>query len=518
MPASPNYNPDVLTCIANLSSDEVFTPPKLVSQMLDLLPAELWSDPKATFLDPGCKSGVFLREIAKRLDAGLEARIPDRQERISHILKNQLYGLAITELTALLSRRSVYCSKTANGKYSVCGGFDTPEGNIRFERIEHTWENGRCVYCGANEENYGRGEELESHAYAFIHSEHPEGIFQMKFDVIIGNPPYHLKGGGGGTNDSSIYPLFVEQAINLQPRFLVMVTPSRWLAGGRNLDAFRKRMLTAGHIREFVDYTKMSTAFPGVDFEGGVGYFLWDRDAAGSCRYRLLLGDEALPPIERRLDEYDIFVRDSRALAILQKVLAKREPTMEQIISGDTPFGLPTNFADYSKSKSKGALTVYLTVRGRRTTGWVRDKAIEKNRELISHWKVLLPEAYGERGALPAKVLGPPIVAPPNSVCTQTYLIAGPFESKLAASSVQSYILSRFFRFLVSLRKISQHALRSTYRWVPQQCWNRTWTDEALYKKYKLTSTEIAFIESMVRPMEADDEKAASTDDADERR
>lgn len=514
-------NPDVLTCIANLSNDEVFTPPAFANRMLDTLAeawaadnngANIWSDSSVRFLDPCTKTGVFLREITSRLTKGLADEFPSLEDRVNHILTKQVFGIGITHLTSLLARRSLYCSKHAKGEHSIATTFPSDDGNIWFERTEHSWVDGRCVYCSASKEVFDRGEDLETHAYAFIHTDdirtRNAELFggEMQFDVVIGNPPYQLKGGGGGTNDSSIYPLFVEQAMNLEPRFLVMVIPSRWIAGGRDLGTFRKRMLTGGHVREFVDYTKMSTAFPGVDFEGGVGYFLWDRETAGPCRYTLILGEEQLPTVERSLDDHDIFVRDARALAMLQKVLAKREPTMEQVISGDTPFGLATNFADYSQAKIKGGLTLYLTVGGRRTTAWVKDQAVQKNRQLIPHWKVLLPEAYGERGAVPAMVLGPPMVAPPKSVCTQTYLVAGPFESESAALSVQSYIQSRFFRFLVSLRKISQHALRSTYSWVPQQSWNRTWTDDALNKKYGITKDESAFINSMIRPMDDGDE------------
>ena len=181
------YNPDVLSCLANLSSDEVFTPPDIVNRMLDKLPQELFSSPDTTFLDPACKTGVFLREIAKRLIKGLEPQFPDLQERLDHIFHKQLYGIAITELTSLLSRRGVYCSKYPNSEFSV-SQFDDQQGNIRFKRIEHTWRGGKCIYCNANQEQYERGEELETHAYEWIHVTKPEEIFKMKFEVVIGNP------------------------------------------------------------------------------------------------------------------------------------------------------------------------------------------------------------------------------------------------------------------------------------------------------------------------------------------
>jgi len=499
--SSDSYNPDVLSCLANLSNDEVFTPPNLANDILDLLPQELWSNPNAKFLDPVSKSGVFLREMAKRLMKGLEIQIPDKQERINHIFSQQLYGIAITELTSLLSRRSVYCSKIANGKYSICETFATEQGNILYERLQHTWHNGKCTYCGASQEVYDREDVLETYAYHFIHTDQPEKIFNMKFDVIVGNPPYQL-GSDGGTRDMPIYNKFVEQAKKLNPKYMVMIIPSRWMASGLGLAEFRKIMLEDKRIKKLIDFPVANEVFTGVEIKGGVCYFLWDRDYIGKCEVTNIRGEEVYGPIERELNDYDVFVRDGRAGEILNKILSFKEKSITEILSVDKEFGWTSNFTGFNLKEKEGDIPLHYILKGKREIGWSALKNIVKSEQLINKWKLLVPKAGSDGGKkIPDSVLGKPLVASSPSVCTQSFLFFF-CDSKEEANSIESYYRTRFFRFLVSLRKITQDATKSTYTWVPMQLWNEAWTDEKLYKKYGLTEEEISFIESMIRPMD----------------
>ena len=429
-------NPDVLTCIANLSNDEVFTPPEFANRILDTLAeawaadnggADIWADKTMRFLDPCAKSGVFLREITSRLTKGLADDFPDLQARVDHILSKQVFGIGITQLTSLLARRSVYCSKHANGEHSIAESFHNDNGNIWFERTEHTWEGGRCRYCGASRKALDRGESLETHAYPFIHTDDINArmteLFggDMQFDVIIGNPPYQLA-SDGGTRDIPIYQHFVEQAKKLDPRFLVMVIPSRWMAAGLGLGDFRAEMLGDQRIRKLFDYPDSSDVFPGVKLMGGACYFLWNRDNPGLCETTLVRAGQELEPAERRLDEFDILVRDSRALEILRKVRDQKEPSIVEVLSADKEFGLTSNFDDYKEKPFKSAIPLYAYQQGQRLVGWIARDKITKSSDLIDTWKVLIPAAGFESQILPTLVLSSIRRAPNPSACTQTYL------------------------------------------------------------------------------------------------
>jgi len=511
-----NRNPDVLTCIANLSNDEVFTPPELANQMLDSLTqawaednngANLWEDRNVKFLDPCTKSGVFLREITTRLTNGLETKIPNLEERVEHILSKQVFGIGITKLTSLLARRSVYCSKNADGEHSIAKSLKSRDGKIWYERIDHTWNGKKCIFCGSQKSILDRDLSLENYAYGFIHTNDIKSrlneIFgeEMQFDVIIGNPPYQMKGGAGGTSASSIYQLFVEQAKQLEPKYLSMVIPSRWLAGGRGLDEFRREMLNSNNLKRLIDYPVSKEVFPNVEVKGGICFFLWTGNHNDKCDVTVIRGEDSISST-RDLREFDVFVRDARAAEILRKVMQLGEDSITNILTPDTPFGVATNFENYHKTKTNRDIEIYYVKSGKRNVAFVSRDIISKNIKLIDSWKLFVPEAGSDGGQkIPDSVLGKPWRASPGSICTQSFL-AFFVKNESELRSIESYYKSKFFRHLVSLRKVTQHALRSTYSWVPLQSWDRVWTDKELYIKYKLTQSEIEYIESVIRPMD----------------
>lgn len=499
-----DYSPDILNCLANLSSDEVFTSPELANSMLDLLPQELFRSTKTRFLDPCAKSGVFLREIAKRLLAGLEAEFPDLQKRIDHIMTRQVFGIACTDLTAEMSRRTLYCSKLANGEYSVTTAFRDAQGNLRYERCQHTWNaQGRCEYCGASKGEYLRTDSRETYAYPFIHKSIKE-IFHkdMQFDVIIGNPPYQLNVGVEKENYAiAIYHKFVQQAKKLNPRYLCMIIPARWYAGGRGLDEFRDEMLHDEYIKTILDYPNSTDCFPGVDLAGGVCIFL--REATQKHKEVRIVsykGNEITSEMNRPMLEKGLntLVRHNKAITILRKVQHYKEPTFDTVVGPQTPFGFVSSFRDFKEKPFSNAVKYYTYG----FTGYVSLDQVKKNQQWVKPHKVYISKAYGERGDFPYLFLGKPFYGEPNSCCSQTYLVVGPFENKNICENVMTYICTKFFRCMVMLKKNAQDNMSYVFGCVPLQDFSHPWTDEMLYKKYGLTEDEIAFIESMIRPME----------------
>ena len=496
------YNPDVLSCIANLSNDEVFTPPEVANAMLDMLPQELFSDPNTTFLDPGCKSGVYLREIAKRLLKGLESIYPDLQERTDHIFKKQLFGIAITELTAHLSRRSLYCSKTANGNYSVVH-FDSIDGNVRFKTIQHRFQNGKCVFCGAAESEYGhdrRGDDLETHAYEMIHTTKPEEIFNMKFDVIIGNPPYQLSDGGNGKSAKPIYQHFVNQAKKMNPRYLTMIIPSRWFTGGKGLVDFRQSMLSDRHIRKLVDYENFKDVFPGVDLAGGACYFLWDRDHEGACEVTNY-GTEAYSVATRYLDEYETFIRQNLAVDIVKKVYSKCDSFLSDRVSSRKPFGLPTNYPP----QDIGVPCWFIQRIGRK---YAAKKDVDDSRGYLNKWKLIAPKAPIAGQTDFTKPVGfyyegNTKIAKPGECCTESFIVVGAFDTEAEVLSYRSYIFTKVVRFLLLQTVVSQDVTKKNYCFVPDLGkYEGEYSDEMLCKMWDITDEEWAYIDSRITAVE----------------
>ena len=524
-----NRNPDVLTCIANLSNDEVFTPPKLANQILDSLTqawaednsgANLWEDENLKFLDPCTKSGIFLREITARLTIGLEKKIPNLEKRVEHILSKQVFGIGITKLTGLLARRSVYCSKNADGVHSIAKSLGSKNGNIWYENLKHTWTGEKCKFCGASKNIFDRIKSFDSHAYAFIHTDNISDaitkIFgeKMQFDVIIGNPPYQLNTEGFGTQAKPIYHKFVEQAKKLEPRYLSLVIPARWFSGGMGLDNFRADMLGDNKLSIIEDFPDSNDIFPGTQIKGGVCYFLWNSNHSGKVMVTTNDKGKKGLAVKRPLLEKgaDVFIRYNEALPIIKKVM--RNETRQSAISDSVSLELPDSKKFMNLVSSIGAFGLQSTFKGKDKQdngdlkvyrnggiGFLPKDKLTKEKDIVNKWKVFIPRAGSGSDSFPHPILGKPFVGEPNSISSWTYMHIGPFSSKKEAENVVSYISCRLFRFLVLLHKPSQDATKNVYKFVPIQDFSQSWTDEKLYKKYKITAKEIDFVNRMIRPM-----------------
>jgi site-specific DNA-methyltransferase (adenine-specific) len=501
--------PDILDVIAALSSDAIPTPPVMARALLDLLPAQVWSNPEYRWLDPATKSGSILREVARRLMVGLADWEPDPTARAEHILRNMLFGAAVTQVHGEMTRRSVYVSRDATGDHTVVR-FNIPEGNLPFVAAEHDYATNRngkaigpCTICHAPL-RLERGDTRENYAYAFIHGAYPsEELKDMRFDVIVGNPPYQT---GDKKNDddraSPVYQYFIEHAMALEPKYLAMIVPSRWFTGGFGLDKFRERMIADRGFAKIVDNPKLFDCFPGVEIKGGVNYFLWDRDHDGDCEFSTRIDGTIISTATRDLREGDgIVVRDNRAAAIVHKVKAAHKGKWGDTVCGpQMAFGsMRTNYSGDKAEPDPGDIPLVLSSR----VGYVPPSVIEKNKEWVDRWKVLIPKAGDGHGREVSYVLGEPIALAPGSACTQTYLIAGLFDTRTETENYAHYLTTKFVRFLILQRKATQDIYSDRFKFVPDLDMKRRWTDADLYEHFGLTEDEATYIESTIHPREA---------------
>lgn len=320
----------------------------------------------------------------------------------------------------------------------------------------------------------------------------------MKFDVVVGNPPYQIEDGGQGRSASPIYQLFVNQAFRLKPRYVAMIIPSRWFAGGKGLDEFRKQMLNSTNFRNLVDYPNAAEMFPGVDISGGICYFLWDEKFEGRCEVKTFQDGDITSTSSRYLGEHgEVFVRFNDALPILDKIKSKTSIYMDTQVSSSKPFGFRTFFNDFTQKKSAKNVQI-MTKDG---VFEILRNQLTVNEQWLDKYKVTVAKAYGERGSYPYLITSKPRILPPNMVCTETYQVCGVYDTLEEAENFADYIRTRFFRFLVGLLKNTQDLSKSKFQFVPVLDMKDKWTDEKLFKTFGITQKEQDFISSLIREM-----------------
>ena len=508
---------------------EVFTAEREVNAMLDLVKQET-ERVDSRFLEPACGDGNFLSEILRRkLEAAKKRAMPPRKkrplpiefEKQSVIAVSSVYGVDLLLDNVLACRRRLY--DIWNAEYeAVCRGEVSEE---RREAVRFILS--RNIVCGnalslkAADENgsdtdepivfsewsFVTGTKMQRRDFRFdklLAGEYGASATRKKradaFDVIIGNPPYQLSDGGGGAGRSAapVYHFFVQQAKRLNPRYVSMIIPSRWFNGGKGLGGFRQSMLNDGRMAKIVDYADSRDCFKGVDIPGGVCYFLWDNRHQGTCAVTNVAKDGSTDTEERALNEFDTFIRQNRAVGIVKKAQARGETMMSEMVSSRKPFGL--------ESKQTFDANGDIVLRSSAGIGKVLRSRLLSGFDLVDKWKVIVSKVAFEHAGVPDKegkmrVLSVVQKLAPLSACTESYLVAGAFDSEGEADHLLAYLNTKFARFLIMQMLASMNMSRSSYSFVPVQSWEKAWSDEELYDKYGLSDDEIAFVEHMIRPM-----------------
>ena len=533
--AGYNEDTDILETLSSLNNHEVFTPPTVARQMLDLLPSEVWKNPYLKFLDPCAKTGVFLREIMVRLNDNLPRKnefgedyycdgnnLNNPMERLYHIRRNMLYAIATSNLTAQITRRVLYGVTVANSDKDKACGFkglnDTynykmwndygklrqRDGNVFYghNNPQHDFDlKGKCKICRMSRE--ASEEDTESYAYPFIHGKVSTNIQKirsgdMRFDVIIGNPPYQISdGGGNGSSAIPLYHKFIELALSIKPMYISMITPSRWVNGGKGLDKFRKTMFSNKHLVSLQHYTKSRDLFPSVDIEGGVSFFLIDRSKNTNLLETLTIDGNNEDIFN--IDKTSPFIIMNRiGVSVFEKVSVIESSFLSTCVLARNPFGISSNSKHITDNDNSNTLIEVATKRFK--IKYINKKYIIKHQELIGKYNVVLSKLNGAANNN-GRVIGNPEILGNGQCCTDTYLVLKSYDNLDLCLKFVSFVKTKFFRFMVSLKKTTNISSRKSFCYTPDICLSEEWTDEKLYAKYNLTQEEINYIESTIKEM-----------------
>ena len=486
---------DIFELIPNQKTNQIFTPKKVVQMMINQLEEHdpsLFTRTDTTFLDLYMKSGMYITEIVKKLFINTRKHYNSDDDCLKHILENQVYGLAPTPILQGITQSYIF-------------GFDAENNISRQHFIQHD------IIPEAQE---GKAKEKLQELFNLKKD--------MKFDAVVGNPPYQESDGGAQASAKPIYNYFVESAKDINTRMINLIMPTRWYAGGKGLDDFRKQMLNDEHIVEIHDFLNPNIIFPSTNIRGGVCFILWDndynneKDLVKVVTYGDSFSDRKELKRKLKLDGEDIFIRNIESLEILKIIKSQKEFTsFENHISSRRPFDIDAFIVkdlDKYKQNENGLKNPVLCYGKGKQTGFLEREEITKNIEWIDKYKVFTPRANNIGTELNDDNLNT-FIGTPNTICTESYIVVGVNLNldEHSAKNLSQYLTTKFARFLHSLGKASQDATSKTYKFIPLQDftaksdidWSKSISeiDQQLYKKYGLSEDEISFIESMIKPM-----------------